>query len=682
MRIGKYEIVSELGEGGMGKVYKARDTAFQDGYVALKVLNAEYSKNEEMRKRFFDEAQKARRMSSPHVVKVFDYGSADGLLYIAMEYIEGEDLGKRLKRAGTIAPDEAVRIAMEVAIALEESHEKRVVHRDVKPGNIMIDKTGHVYVTDFGIAKTVGSLSQTSHMGTPLYMSPEHHLGKPVDQRSDLYSLGIVMYEMLTGDVPFHAETPSTIGLLHISQAPEPPRSRNGQIHGWLNSVVMRLLAKNPDSRFQSCGELVGALRERITVTIPRPPMSATSRKWLLIGLQGVAAVIVGVAVVMWYDKPNPVPPPLISAEERREKAEDWVSKAKEYEKINEYIEAKHAYSKALKDEPENREAKAGSERCKEILDKESKRIGEEKARKDEAVSYVAKGRESEKTGNYAKAKDAYSKALEQEPGNSEATEGIKRCESKQADAKQIKESVSTQAVATNYTEHVAGVEMEFVMVKGGEYEMGCGSWTGGCDDDEKPVHTVTLSGFYIGRCEVTQGQWRKVMGGVNPSRFKECGDDCPVEQVNCEDVEKFIKELNRITGNKYRLPTEAEWEYAARSGGKGEKYAGTSDDGNLKNYAWYGGNADGKTHKVGLLNPNGLGICDMSGNVWEWVADMHGAYSSASVKNPKNESGSDRVIRGGSWSYEPRDVRAAYRLSYPPSRRLDRVGFRLARTL
>ena len=273
MRIGKYEIVSELGEGGMGQVYKARDTAFQDGYVALKVLRSELSQNAEMRKRFFDEAQKARGVSHPNIVKIFDCGNADGLLYIAMEYIEGEDLGDRLKRECRIAPDEAVRIVIEVAIALEESHERGVIHRDIKPGNILIDKKGHVYVTIFGIEKTVGHDPEGIMREVSLYISPEYHMGEPLDRRSDIYSLGVMLYEMLTGDVPFHAEwTPAATAIKRMTQEPEPPRNRNGQIPGWLNSVVMRLLAKDPGRRFQSCGELVEALREKITVSIPRPP--------------------------------------------------------------------------------------------------------------------------------------------------------------------------------------------------------------------------------------------------------------------------------------------------------------------------------------------------------------------------------------------------------------------------
>ena len=219
---------------------------------------------------------------------------------------------------------------------------------------------------------------------------------------------------------------------------------------------------------------------------------------------------------------------------------------------------------------------------------------------------------------------------------------------------------------------------MELLYVPGGCYEMGCGSWAGKCEDNEKPVHTVCVDGFYIGRYEVTQGQWKKIMGN-NPSGFKK-GDDYPVEHVSWNDVQTFINRLNRKSGKKYRLPTEAEWEYAARSGGKNEKYAG---GGSVNLLAWYKDNSGGHTHKVGTKAPNGLGIYDMSGNVWEWCRDVYSknAYSRHQLKNPVYmKEGSSRVIRGGSWYYGARDCRSAYRNVNSPGYR-SYLGFRLSRT-
>jgi len=223
-------------------------------------------------------------------------------------------------------------------------------------------------------------------------------------------------------------------------------------------------------------------------------------------------------------------------------------------------------------------------------------------------------------------------------------------------------------------------IGMEFVWVPEGCYEMGCGSWGGGCQDDEKPVHEVCVDGFWIGKYEVTQSQWKKVMGN-NPSNFKK-GDNYPVEMVSWNDGKVFIKRLNQKSGgNKFRLPSEAEWEYAARSGGKPEKYAGGN---NVDAVAWYWENGGKTTHPVGTKAPNGLDVYDMSGNVWEWCEDIYSknAYGKHQRNNPiYTEGGSYRVFRGGSWNDFPRGVRSANRDHDTPDNRFNYIGVRLVRT-
>jgi formylglycine-generating enzyme required for sulfatase activity len=217
---------------------------------------------------------------------------------------------------------------------------------------------------------------------------------------------------------------------------------------------------------------------------------------------------------------------------------------------------------------------------------------------------------------------------------------------------------------------------MEFVSVKGGCYQMG--STTGGTD--EKPVHQVCLSDFHMGKYEVTQGQWEKMMGS-NPSHFKQCGPECPVEDVSWNDAQEFIKKLNSGSGKQYRLPTEAEWEYAARSGGKDEKWAGTSDETSLGKYAWYEKNSGQTTHKAGLKKANGLGLHDMSGNVWEWCQDWYSDsyYDDSQKDNPTGpDNGEQRVLRGGSWLYNDNDARAASRSRCDPGSRYNYGGIRL----
>ena len=215
------------------------------------------------------------------------------------------------------------------------------------------------------------------------------------------------------------------------------------------------------------------------------------------------------------------------------------------------------------------------------------------------------------------------------------------------------------------------------VLVEGGTFTMGATSEQGSdARDDEKPAHKVTLDSFYIGKFPVTQRLWVAVMGS-NPSLFK--GDDLPVEWVSWDDVQTFLRKLNAATGKPYRLPTEAEWEYAARGGNKsqGYKYAGSNDPDLV---AWYGSNSDRTTHEVGTRFPNELGIYDMSGNVYEWCQDWYGSCSSSPQTNPKGpNSVSYRVNRGGSWAYSARYCRVSYRNYFTPDFHNFNLGFRLA---
>jgi formylglycine-generating enzyme required for sulfatase activity len=233
------------------------------------------------------------------------------------------------------------------------------------------------------------------------------------------------------------------------------------------------------------------------------------------------------------------------------------------------------------------------------------------------------------------------------------------------------------QSTTTNSNTPRKSYEPEMVFVQGGTFTMGCTSEQGGdCEDDEKPTHQVTLNSYYIGKYEVTQKQWQEVMG-TNPSYFK--GDNLPVENVSWNDVQEFIRKLNAQTGKNYRLPTEAEWEFACRGGARSAhyKYAGSN---NIDDVVWYKDNSNSKTHAVGTKQANELGIYDMSGNVREWCSDWYGAYSSSPQTNPKGvASGSYRVRRGGNWYDNAQDVRVTYRTCTTPDSRSLICGFRLA---
>ena len=305
----------------------------------------------------------------------------------------------------------------------------------------------------------------------------------------------------------------------------------------------------------------------------------------------------------------------------------------------------------------------------KKRLEEERHRLEEEKARMAALRQQVEEERRLEEE---RKRLEAERRQLEEEQ---------KRREEERRQAMGRKPPAAGVALplpAGPFTDPVTG--MEFVFVKGGCFQMG--DTFGDGNSDEKPVHEACVDDFYLGKYEVTQGQWQGVMGS-NPSYFKECGVNCPVEQVSWNDVQEFISRLNQRSGRRFRLPTEAEWEYAARSGGKAEKWSGTSSEGELGQYAWYSGNSDKRTHPVGEKRPNGLGLYDMAGNVWEWCADWYGGnnyYQGSPRNNPEGPgSGSTRVIRGGSWKYDvPWNLRSAYRAGFVPANWDTLHGFRL----
>jgi len=232
-------------------------------------------------------------------------------------------------------------------------------------------------------------------------------------------------------------------------------------------------------------------------------------------------------------------------------------------------------------------------------------------------------------------------------------------------------------ASGKNYSESKYGIDM--VYVKGGTFMMGATpEQEGDCYAREKPVHEVTLSDFYIGKYPVTQAQWKAVMA-KKPSHFK--GDNLPVEFMSWNDAQEFIRKLNHMTGNDYRLPTEAEWEYAARGGNRslGYKYSGSDD---IEEVAWYINNSGYKLHPVGTKKANELGIYDMSGNAWEWVSDWDGKYGGNPQSNPQGPAdGSNRIVRGGSWDYHAKHARVSFRYYRAPGLRLSFLGFRLARS-
>jgi len=277
---GRYQIIEELGKGGMGRVYKALDTEIKEK-IALKLLKPEVGVDEEMIERFRNELKLARKISQRNVCRMHDLNKEEGSYYLTMEYVVGEDLKRLIRKVGQMSSGKTISIARQVCEGLAEAHGLGIVHRDLKPQNIMVDEAGNAKIMDFGIARSLkvkGITGAGVMIGTPEYMSPEQVEGKEVDQRSDIYSLGVILYEMVTGRVPFEGDTPFTIGVKHKSEIPKNPKEFNGQIPEDLSQLILHCLEKEKEKRYQTTAEIISDL-EKIKKGLPSSERIVPERK-------------------------------------------------------------------------------------------------------------------------------------------------------------------------------------------------------------------------------------------------------------------------------------------------------------------------------------------------------------------------------------------------------------------
>ena len=672
-RLGHYRILSLLGRGGMADVYRARNERL-GREVALKAFPREFARDPELSERFQRAVGAAARLNHPNIVTVFELGHVYGHHFYTTELVPGGDLKARIRvQPEGMDPGEARSVALAMARALDYAHRQGFVHREVEPDNILFGEDWNPKLTEFGIRRAIVERvilrAGGMNIGSPHYMSPEQARGLTVDGRSDLYSLGVVLYEMLTGRLPFDA--PETIDVLwsHIKDpVPELPQA----LAGW-QPIVSGLLAKSPEDRYGSAGELAEALgsdgpphapaqapatraapvRRRVEPTkragqsgtrlleVAKPPRTTVAA--LVGGMLALAVVGIGYLLLR-------VPHGSLTLE----------------------LEPPGARVTLPDVEPRYRPGMRLPEGPHRVIVRSS--------------GYRTVTRTIDISGDTRVRIELERRQLR--AGTSRVFDGI-----------------------------------EFVWIPPGEFRIG--STSRHTDSDEKPVTRVRISrGYWLGKYEVTQGEWQAVMGS-NPSPpalpawiaglagslqpkptpvpprwrnvppaltpvppgFKNCGRDCPVEWVSWNEVQEYIGKLNaRSGGRRYRLPTEAEWEYAARAGTTTDTYAGdmTKPRGNdpvLNRIAWYRENSGGGTHPVGRKAPNAWGLHDMLGNVWEWVEDWKGDYPGGRVTDPVGpRSGSERVFRGGSWLSGAGACRSADRYGSSPGARGIALGFRLLR--
>ena len=325
---GRYQIIEELGKGGMGKVYKVFDTEIKEK-VALKLLKPDIAADKETIERFRNELKFARKIRHKNVCQMFDLAKDEGSYYITMEYVHGEDLKRLIRKMGQLSAGHALLIAKQVAEGLAEAHRLGVVHRDLKPQNIMVDEEGNARIMDFGIARSIKAKGITDAgvmIGTPEYMSPEQAEAGEVDKRSDIYSLGVILYEMVTGRVPFEGDTPLSIAMKHKGEKPKDPRELNAQVLPELSRVILKCMEKDKAKRYQTAEEFLSDISkiekgmpttqrivpEKIPLTSREITVKFKLKKLFAPGLGIVALAVIAIIVLRFLPKKS-APPPLPS---------------------------------------------------------------------------------------------------------------------------------------------------------------------------------------------------------------------------------------------------------------------------------------------------------------------------------------------------------------------------------
>ncbi|XID95217.1 Stk1 family PASTA domain-containing Ser/Thr kinase [Paenibacillaceae bacterium WGS1546] len=411
---GRYELLARVGGGGMALVYKARDILLNRN-VAVKVLRQQFTHDDDFVKRFRREAQAAASLSHPNIVSIYDVGQIDDTHYIVMEFIDGSNLNEIIRERAPLQTDEAVKIAAQICDALEHAHHNQIIHRDIKPHNILIGNNGRIKVTDFGIARAVTSstITQTgSVIGSVHYFSPEHAKGVATGEKSDLYSLGIVLYQMLTGRLPFLGESPISVALKHLQEPFEQPRQVNPHIPQSVENIILRAMRKNPQERYQSANEMlkdletcmqpqrlnepawhyesdeeseedktkvVPAIRPDMRNTIEAPAIKVSSeeeswnadddekkRKWVLPAVLGVLAVVL-IGVLIWavsalkQQMPKDVLVPSVVGEEEAKAKDILLAAGFTLEDILYEETEKEQVGLVIKQDKENIEVKEGS---------------------------------------------------------------------------------------------------------------------------------------------------------------------------------------------------------------------------------------------------------------------------------------------------------------------------------
>ncbi len=617
----RYEVLAQLGVGGMGIVLKARDRETGE-IVALKVLKTEIAAQPELIERFKNELRLARRITHRNVCRIYDfYRNADSSFF-SMEYVEGESLRKVLDRFGALGVRSGTRIGRQICEGLREAHAQGIVHLDLKPENLMIDDSGNVKLMDFGLAHLVAEDS-TVAAGTPSYMAPEQAEGLPVDQRSDIYALGLVLFELFTGFAPFTGDTPIAVALKHIQQVPVNPREIDKTLPDYIAEGILFCLEKDPAKRFQSIEEVQAAMFPESADTVAPSPRFRWADRRAAAGVLTAVVLMVAVVFVTYGRESNP--DAAIQASASPVSDSEFAAF-----RMAELLNSTDAWNAYLHDYPAGELATAAHQRL---------------ARLEAPVEA-----KPEKTVNNAPA----------EPLKPKPEEPAKPKWSGFFDAAAIPSGV-------------------FLM---------------GNDDgrgDESPRHQVRLNDFRLSRAEITNRQYVAFLDETGHQRPRAPGfaknylldyPDLPVVNVSFDDVTDFCNWAAAKFGVTVRLPTEAEWEYAAQARRPNSLYPWGQES--PMDWARYKGNAPAQeipTVGANVFPANGYGLFNMNGNVWEWVSDYYSKdyYKIAPLREPTGpDTGTRHVLRGGSWGDDETQLTNSRRANRDSREFSDQVGFRV----
>jgi serine/threonine protein kinase len=590
--IGRYQLLEKIGEGGMATVYKAYDTELK-GPCAIKFVRMEKLESQKALHRFRLEAEVLAKLDHPNIVKNLAYGDHEGTPYLVMDYVSGGTLKKRLGEP--IPWKEAITLILPLARALSYAHKQKIIHRDIKPSNILIAGDGRLLLSDFGVAKIL-ELDETLDLtgtgvgvGTPEYMAPEQGRGERVDHRADIYALGVLLYELITGRKPFQADTPMAVIYKHINDPLPRPKQYINSLPDTMEMILFKALQKKPDYRFQDLDELIDDLENLLQdkkIAIKTQP--SQFKLFYILLFAGLSLIAVMLAALLFL---------------------------------------------LLKPPGENQMATANPVNSTQV---------------EIATAAVIPG------------DIPTSPTVMAEPTRAEGLANI----------------------VAYLTDGMSGV-----YVPAGEFLMGASASDDEADEAEKPQHPVYLDLFIIDSYEITNEMYRKCVsaGGCkaptltsSPTRSNYFTDsqykDYPVLYVDWGMAAAYCSWVGR------RLPTEAEWEKAAR-GPHWQTYPwGEVLD---CNYANYGGCVGDTTETRSYPQGKSMyGVYDMAGNVWEWTADWYdqGFYLDTPFKNPAGPGpGTERVLRGGSNKTGGRLVRTTYRRGFDPFADMDDTGFRCA---